>query len=204
MLKDYKGSAASEAGEAFVATVDNIEKRTAREELPGGLKLALLPKKTKGGQVRLALTVRFGSEADLKGKVEAASLLPEMLLRGTRKHSFEQLKDKLDLLKAEVSFGHGHGSPSTVNVAQVHVKTVRENLAAVIALLGEMLREPAFGKKGLRIPARRDAVQAGRAAFRSHRQRQRGCSCSACCPSRPTTFATRPRVKESPSSACAR
>jgi len=147
MLKDYKGSAASEAGEAFVATVDNIEKRTAREDLPGGLKLALLPKKTKGGQVRLALTVRFGGEADLKGKVEAASLVPEMLLRGTRKHTFEQLKDKLDLLKAEVSFGHGHGTPSTVNVAQVHVKTVRENLPAVIELLGEMLREPAFGKK---------------------------------------------------------
>jgi len=147
MLKDYKGSAASEAGEAFLATVDNIEKRTSREELPGGLKLALLPKKTKGGQVHLSLTVRFGGEADLKGKVEAASLLPEMLLRGTRKHTFEQLKDKLDLLKAEVTFGHGHGSPSTVNVAQVHVKTVRENLAAVIELLGEMLREPAFGKK---------------------------------------------------------
>ncbi len=147
MLKDYKGSVASEAGEAFVATVDNIEKRTTREDLPGGLKLALLPKKTKGGQVRLALTVRFGGETDLKGKVEAASLLPEMLLRGTRKHSFEQLKDKLDLLKAEVSFGHGRGSPSTVNVAQVHVKTVRENLPAVIELLGEMLREPAFTKK---------------------------------------------------------
>jgi zinc protease len=147
MLKDYKGSAASEAGEAFVATVDNIEKRTAREDLPGGLKLALLPKKTKGGQVRLALTVRFGGEADLKGKVAAASLLPEMLLRGTHKHTFEQLKDKLDLLKAEVSFGHGHGTPSTVNVAQVQVKTVRENLSAVIELLGEMLREPAFAKK---------------------------------------------------------
>jgi zinc protease len=147
MLKDYKGSTTSEAGEAFLATVDNIEKRTTREELPGGLKLALLPKKTKGGQVRLALTVRFGGEADMKGKVSAASLLPEMLLRGTRKHTFEQIKDKLDVLKAEVSFGHGHGSPSTVNVAQVHVKTVRENLPAVIELLGEMLREPAFAKK---------------------------------------------------------
>jgi zinc protease len=147
MLKDYKGRAASEAGEAFVATVDNIEKRTTREELPGGLKLALLSKKTKGGQVHLALTVRFGNEADIKGKVAAVSLLPEMLLRGTRKHTFEQLKDKLDLLKAEVSFGQGHGSPSTVNVAQVHVKTVRENLTAVIELLGEMLREPAFSKK---------------------------------------------------------
>src|ERR1039457_3066613 len=147
MLKDYKGSAASEAGEAFVATVDNIEKRTTREDLPGGLKLALLSKRPKGGQVRLALTVRFGGETDLKGKVEAASLLSEMLLRGTHKHSFEQLKDKLDLLKAEVSFGHGRGSPSTVNVAQVHVKTGRENLPAGIELLGEMLREPAFTKK---------------------------------------------------------
>jgi zinc protease len=149
MLKGYKGAPPTEAGEAFVATVENIEKRTLREELPGGLKLALLSKKTKGGQVNLALTVRFGSAADLKGKVAAANLLPSMLLRGTRKLSFEQLKDKLDLLKAVVNFAHGHGSPSTVNVAQVRVKTVRENLPAVIALLGEMLREPAFDKKEL-------------------------------------------------------
>ena len=147
MLKDYKGEAADQAGEAFVATVDNIEKRTTRETLPSGTKLAMLPKKTKGGQVRLALTIRFGGEADLKDKVEAASMLPEMLLRGTRKRSYEALKDKLDLLKAEVSASHGHGSPSTANVAQLHVKTVRENLPAVIALLGEMVREPAFAKK---------------------------------------------------------
>jgi zinc protease len=147
MLKDYKGAASTEAGEAFVATIDNIERRTTRKELPGGLKLALLPKKTKGGQVRLALTVRIGTADDLKGKVEASSLVPEMLLRGTRKHSFEQLKDKLDQLKAEVVFAHGHGSPSTVNVAQVHVKTIRDNLPAVIDLVTEMLREPTFAKK---------------------------------------------------------
>jgi zinc protease len=146
MLKDYKGATATESGEAFVATVENIEKRTTRTELPSGLKLALLPKKTKGGQVRLALTLRFGSEADLKGKVAAAGLLPEMLMRGTRKLSFEQLKDQLDLLKAEVNISHGRGSPSTLNVAQVRVKTVRENLPRVIDLLGEMLREPALAK----------------------------------------------------------
>jgi zinc protease len=147
MLADYQGAPAAAAGEAFVATVENIEQRTLRLDLASGLKLALLPKKTKGGQVRLAMTVRFGSAEDLKGKVAAASLLPELLLRGTRKLSYEQLKDKLDVLKAEVSFAHGHGSPSTVNVAQVRVKTVRENLSAVIALLGEMLREPALSRK---------------------------------------------------------
>jgi zinc protease len=147
MLENYKGETASQDGEAFVANVENIEKRTSREELAGGLKLALLPKRTKGGQVQLALTLRYGSEADLKGKVAAAAMLPEMLLRGTRKHSFEQLKDKLDVLKAEVSFGQGHVSPATVNVAQLHIKTVRASLPAVIALVGEMLREPAFAKQ---------------------------------------------------------
>ena len=147
MLKEYQGALPAAAGEAFLATVENIEKRTLRMDLPSGLKLALLPKKTKGGQVRLALTVRFGSASDLKGKVAAANLLPEMLLRGTRKLTFEQLKDKLDLLKAEVSFAHGHGSPSTVNVAQVRVKTVRENLPQLMELLGQMLREPAFAPK---------------------------------------------------------
>jgi zinc protease len=147
MLKDYKGQPPVTAGEAFVATADNIDKRTVREELPGGLKLALLPKKTKGGQVRLALTIRFGTEADLAGKVAAAGMVSEMLLRGTRKLSFQQLKDKLDVLKAEITVAHGHGSPSTVNVAQIRVKTVRENLSAVVALLGEMVREPAFSKK---------------------------------------------------------
>ncbi len=149
MLKDYKGQATSEAGEAFVATVDNVEKRTTRETLPSGLKLAMLPKKTKGGQVRMAITIRYGSEADLKGKVEVAAMLPEMLLRGTRKLSFAALKDKLDLLKAEVNVGRSHGSPSTINVAQIRIKTVRESLPAVIALLGEMLREPALAKKEL-------------------------------------------------------
>lgn len=147
MLKNYHGEATGATGEAFVATVDNIEKRTTRETLPGGLKLAMLPKKTKAGQVRLAVTIRYGSEADLKGKVEAAAMLPEMLLRGTRKLSFEQLRDKLDLLKAEVTAAQGHGSPSTANVAQLHVKTVRESLPAVIALVGEMLRDPALSKK---------------------------------------------------------
>jgi zinc protease len=147
MVRDYHGSATAEVGEAFVATVDNIESRTSRETLPGGLKLAMLPKRTKGGQVRLALTIRYGSETDLQGKVEAAAMLPEMLLRGTRKHSYAQLRDKLDQLEAEVTAMHGQGSPSTINVARFRVKTVRASLPAVIALVAEMLREPAFAAK---------------------------------------------------------
>jgi zinc protease len=149
MMKDYQGEAAPSEGEAFAATVENVEKRTMRATLPGGLKLALLPKKTKGGAVRLVLTIRFGAEKDLQGKTEIASLLPEMLVRGTRKRSFEQIRDRFDRLRAEVHVGGGRFAPGTINVAQVRVKTTRDNLPEVLDLVSEILREPSFPRAEL-------------------------------------------------------
>jgi zinc protease len=149
MMKGYKGNAAVAEGEAFAATVENVEKRTTRADLANGLKLALLPKKTKGGSVRMVLTLRFGSESDVKGKTTVAAVLPNMLMRGTKKQSFQQIKDELDQLRAEVDFGGGYSSPGMVNVSQVHVKTTRDNLPAVLDLLSEILREPAFAKSEL-------------------------------------------------------
>ena len=51
LVKDYKGDAVASVGEAFDPSPANIEARTVRTKLPGGLKLALLPKKTRGGAV---------------------------------------------------------------------------------------------------------------------------------------------------------
>jgi zinc protease len=149
MMKGYKGNAAVAEGEAFLATIENVEKRTTRVDLANGFKLAFLPKKTKGGSVRLVLTLRFGRERDVKGKTTAAAVLPNMLMRGTKTRSFEQIKDELDQLRAEVDFGGGHSSPGTVNVSQMRVKTTRENLPAVLDLLTEILRKPAFTKNEL-------------------------------------------------------
>src|SRR5439155_15281768 len=56
-LKDYKGDATVAAGEAFDPSPANIEARTARSEA-GGIKLALLPKKTRGGKVVAQMTLR--------------------------------------------------------------------------------------------------------------------------------------------------
>src|SRR5262249_22997578 len=49
LVKSYTGKAAVAEGEAFEATIENIEKRTTRTTLPSGMKLALLPKKSRGG-----------------------------------------------------------------------------------------------------------------------------------------------------------
>jgi zinc protease len=66
-----------------------------------------------------------------------------MLMRGTLKHTRQQLSDEFDKLKARInlnSWGSG---------AYVSVETTRENLPAVLTLVTEVLREPAFDPKEL-------------------------------------------------------
>ena len=96
LLKDYKGDAAVAAGEAFDPSPANIESRTTRSTLPAGLKVALLPKKTRGDAVVAAMTLRFGDEKSLMNKSAVADLTADMLMRGTAKHTRQQLKDELD------------------------------------------------------------------------------------------------------------
>ena len=52
----------------FAATLENIEARTTRSELKGGIKAALLPKKTRGGKVELTLALHWGDEKSLQNK----------------------------------------------------------------------------------------------------------------------------------------
>jgi zinc protease len=147
LMKDFKSEVTTSEGEAFAATIENVEKRTTRQTLPGGMEVALLPKKTKGAAVRVSLTLRYGSEKDLKGKVTAANAVSSMLMRGSKKRGFQELKDELDRLKAEVRFGGGRFAVVVPGVERMRIKTVRENLPAVLTLVSEVLREPAFPAK---------------------------------------------------------
>ena len=140
-VKDFKGDAAVAAGESFDPSPANIEARTKRQTLASGLKLALLPKKTRGGTVVATLTVRFGDAKALVGKATVSDLAADMLLRGTGKHTRQQLKDEFDRLKTRVNVG---GRATQANLS---IETVRENFPAVLRLGAEILREPAFPEK---------------------------------------------------------
>ncbi len=141
VVKDYKGDAAIAAGEAFDPSPANIESRTKRSELPNGLKMALLPKKTRGGTVVATMTLRFGDEKSLSGKATIADLAADMLLRGTTKHTRQQIKDELDRLEARMSVS---GRPTQ---ASVSIETIRQSLPEVLKLASEVLREPVFPAK---------------------------------------------------------
>jgi len=138
LVADYRGDTTRSVGEEFDPSPTNIEARTVRSSLPSGLKLALLPKTTRGGSVVVRATLRFGAEASLMHRATAADLAGSMLLRGTTTHTRQEIKDEFDRLQAQVSVS---GDATSANV---RIETTRENLPGVLRLLGEVLREPAF------------------------------------------------------------
>ena len=135
VLKNFKGDAPIAPGEAFAATTENIEKRVKRGEIAGGMKTALLPKKTRGESVSAQIILRFGDEANLKGQRVAAQMLGQMLMRGTKMKTREQLRDAIDNLKASISVS---GTPTR---ASASITATRQTLAPALKLAVEMLRE---------------------------------------------------------------
>jgi zinc protease len=140
LVRDYRGDTLLAEGEAFDPSPENIDRRVTRVKL-GGLEVAFLPKKTRGGSVNASLSLDFNDLEGARNRSAVGALTGQMLLRGTRTKSRQQIKDEFDRLKARVGLS---GSETALNG---QFETTRENLSAVLRLLGEVLREPAFDAK---------------------------------------------------------
>lgn len=138
LVNNYAGRAAMAQGEAFESTTANIDARTQRFTLPNGMKLALLPKKTRGGTVTATIALHYGDEKAVFGKTTAAQLAGAMLMRGTEAHTRQQLQDELDKLKIQM------GANASETDANVSLTTVHDSLPAALRLAAEVLRRPTF------------------------------------------------------------
>ncbi|MDQ2656105.1 MAG: insulinase family protein, partial [Bacteroidota bacterium] len=138
LVKDYKGNQDIAAGEEFDPSPDNIDSRTRQSVLPNGMELALLSKRTRGQSVEARLTLRFGDEKSLANKSTAAEFAAAMLDKGTAKHTRQEIKDAFDRLKANVFIG------GSATQASVNITTTRPNLAEVLKLVEEVLKEANF------------------------------------------------------------
>lgn len=138
LVKDYKGEAVVSQGESFDASPENIDKRTIRGDLKGGIKLSFINKKTRGNQVVATLALHFGEVENLRNKDFAAGFAGQMLMRGTARHTRQQIRDEFDRLKASVRVaGNETGATATV-------VTTKENLQPVLMLIAELLKESTF------------------------------------------------------------
>jgi zinc protease len=138
MVRDYKGSAAVSEGETLDPTPAALDARTERYTLANGMRVVLLPKKTRGSTVRFALSLHHGDVHSLAGQSPRGALAAAMLAFGTQKKSRQEIEDALDQARAKVRFG---GDDATTGAGG---QTVRDSLPATLALVGEMLREPSF------------------------------------------------------------
>jgi zinc protease len=141
LVKDYKGQEKLAQGEAFDSSPANIDGRTRKAVMAPGFKAAFLPKKTRGEQVSATLTLHFGTEASLMDKDLAGEIAGQLLMRGTTRHTRQQISDEFDRLKAQVNLG---GNAESVSA---RITTTRPNLAAVLTLVAETLKEPGFPKE---------------------------------------------------------
>ena len=133
-LAAYRGGQALEEGEAFDPTPANIEARVIRKTLANGMRVALLPKKTRGATVVARLRLHWGDEDSLSGRDTACSLAGAMLLRGTRGHSRAELSEAFERLNASVALNEGGAA----------LEVPRGGLADSLHLIAEAYRQPAF------------------------------------------------------------
>ena len=140
MLKDYKPHAAVEAGERFDPSPQNIDART-KVVRAGDLKIALLPKKTRGGTVNVAMNFEFGDLKTLSGQVIVRELTREMLGRGTSKMTRQQIDDELTRLKVTGDLTNFQASRATVADALKLVDTVLRDASFSQAEFDQLKRE---------------------------------------------------------------
>jgi zinc protease len=155
VVKDYKGGSVAAAGEAFDPSPANLDARIKIVN-EGGLKAGLLPKKNRGETVSLVLTLHYGNAESLKGLTTAAGMLPQLMMAGTKKHDRQALREELDALGVRIGTGGGGGgrggrggrggggAGGAAGQLTFSVEAKRDTLPKALALLGEILREPAF------------------------------------------------------------
>lgn len=136
MVSEYRGGEAMAQGEDFDSSPANIQARLESFELTNGMDIALLPKKTRGETVHLQIDLHFGSLESLQGMAKIGELTAEMLDRGTKTRTRQQIRDELDRLQANFRvFGGATG-------AFAHVEVTRANLPAALELVTDVLRNP--------------------------------------------------------------
>ncbi|NYE26923.1 M16 family metallopeptidase [Pigmentiphaga litoralis] len=140
-LNGYTGDKDYAQAEAFDPTPANLDARTQRKtlDLPNGpVQLALLEKSTRGRVVNARLSLQFGDADSLKGKMDVSRAVSALVYRGTPTLTRQQIDDKFDALRTDVSFA-GSGTDLSVNIT-----TTRDNLAPAVALVMDILRNASF------------------------------------------------------------
>jgi len=140
LVKDYKGREVQEITEVFEASTGNIDASNTTGKLANGMEYSLISKGTRGGTISASMTIRIGTKESLTGIGMTDNLTAAMLMRGSENLDRQAIKDKLDGMKSSVNIGGGG------NTISVSINSTKEYLAAVLAIVEDVLKNPAFNE----------------------------------------------------------
>jgi len=146
-LRDFKPGPAAATVPPFEASPAEIQRlsqidRLAMDEVQG-LRLALLPKPTRGQAVQNLLSLQMGDAQSLQGQAAVAELAAALLDKGTLTLDRQALRDRMDALKMELQIG---ASAEALNLAW---STRRAHASEALALVVQLLRQPQASAQAL-------------------------------------------------------
>lgn len=136
LVADYRGRPPITEAESFDFGYANIEARTRRSTIAGGIRTALVPKKSRDQEINVSLRLHYGTADNLKSVRAPGGLLPNLMSRGTSELSFEQLRDELERIESSLDIGGG------ASIVMMSLRTKRPHLSAALELVRQVLREP--------------------------------------------------------------
>ena len=146
MLEDYTGREESSEVAAFDASPANIDASTERDviKLPNGeIRLALLPKPTRGERVEARMVLRFADEEAMRGQRGIGAAVAELLDHGTTRMSRQEIEDRYNELRATVHVEAG------LNTVAISMSTVNEHLPALVETVMHVLQDADFPPEAL-------------------------------------------------------
>lgn len=141
MLDGYETERVDSLVGSFDPSPANIDAMTVRKVLnlpSGAIKLALLPKESRGDRVDASIELRFGDAESLKGKATISSVTADMLDYGTQELNRAQIRDRFNELETEVSFGGGGTG------VRIDLSGRKGTLPEAIRLALHILKNPSF------------------------------------------------------------
>lgn len=138
VVANYKGKADLGTGESFDVSYENIQSRLNQGTLNNGIEFGYIEKGNRGNTVVLRFSMRNGDVNSLMNKGVIPSFTAQMLNKGTKNFTRQEIEDKLSLLKSSISFSGNNGN------VFANVSSTRENLMATLDLMAEILKNPIF------------------------------------------------------------
>ena len=143
LVENYKGREATAELRPFEASIANLQKNYSTNKLKNGFKYGVIDKDIKGEKVIINISLPVGNQQNLLNKQYIGSMTASLITAGTKTMTKQQIKDKLDQLKASVYINF-NGQHININVS-----AYRNTIDETMKVLKDVLTNPLFPESEL-------------------------------------------------------